>query len=315
MDDVANVRNTTFDWNVSGNFISYVVDEDGESKIVLVNTKDGEIRAESSTFYDIINWGFSFEGDAFYFTAENDEGLVDLYTLDAKGETLITSGLSIAAQFDRSGKYLTYLVSDEEAQQTIIVHPLSGGKDTELMTGENLSMGVLLWRDAIVIQENNFEDAEVTVYSAKVDGTDFTEIYSDSDVTVNTIWYPTTADNMFLSVTNDNGTVDFFVTKLGSEDGEYLLEDWYMIDLRDINQQADKVVFSGKEDSSDDTSLFLLDLTGKESELELDDDDNESIFNAVFTNDGKDVVYTAPPDPNMMTVRSARWVLMEKMIM
>ncbi len=292
MDDVEDVQNVSYGYNDTGTMIFYVVNDGKDAALFLVNAANGEIIAESDEFDNILAWDRSFLGNEVYFIALNDDQELELYTLGEKsGQKLITTGNSMMARLDKKGENLVYMVGDEDGEQTVFVHPMGGGEDIELMSGENLSINLLLWKDLFLIKEYDADKDRVTLYAASTNGSNLTEIFSESDIAIDTIITPLTSDEIIIGYKNNDSTYTFFVTTPTNEDGIEVISDWYTLILKDISPDGKTLLFIGREDEGDDLLLFSIKVEEDASIVELDDDDLEGVTVAVFSADGKDAIY------------------------
>ena len=291
LDDEENVRDNYYNHTVDGKFIFFTVDDGDGAKVKVVSTDNGEVIVESDTFFDIVTSSSSIAGDSITFTAENDEGLLELYTLEGSVQNLVASGTSFLTGFDKEGKKLVYMVGDEEGEQTIYVHPIDGGDDVEVMSGEGLTFSYNIWSDILLIQETS-EDGDVTLYSANSNGSDLAELFSESDIYIDSIYNPIGTDKLILLVSNEDSLYNIFSTSVGSEDGDYILEDWASVYMHAISPDGKTLLVSGREEYDDDTILFTLDTAGGSDMVELDDDDIYSLLNATFTVNGKEAIYS-----------------------
>jgi len=298
LDDEPNIRNTSFQYNMEGTLLAVIVEDGDEAKVRLINLKNAEVIAESNLFVDILNIGISFRGDGVYFMAENQDGVLELYTFESKAQKLVATGTGLQAQFDQTGKNLVYLVSDEDNQQTIHVHSLNGKEDVEVMSGENLSFDLLQDKDILLVKEEDLDNGDVTLSSAKADGSALVEIFSDSDVTLNNIYTLADSDRLLIEVANQDGLFNIFSTQFGSAEGQYVLEDWAEVSFINGNAKGTSLLMYGAEERGDDELIFLLDLTGKNELVELDDDDIQRVVSAVFSPNGKEIVYTVQTGDN-----------------
>lgn len=291
LDDEENVRDNYYSHTVDGKFIFFTIEDDDGAKVKVVSTEDGEVIAESDTFFDIVTTSSSMAGDSISFTAENDEGLLELYTITGSDQNMVASGTSFLTGFDKKGENLVYMVGDEEGEQTIFVHPMDGDDDVEVMSGEGLTFSYNIWSGILLIQETD-EDGDETLYSANSDGSDLVELFSESDIYIDSIYNPIGTDKLILLISNEDSLYNIFSTTIGSEDGDYILEDWASVYLHAISPDGKTLLFSGREEYDDDTILFTLDATGGSDKVELDDDDIYSMLNATFTVNGKEVIYS-----------------------
>jgi hypothetical protein len=291
-DDEPNIRNAAFQYNPDGNLLAVIVEDGDQARLRLINLKNAEILAESDLFVDVLNIGLATKGDGVSFMAENEDGLLELYTFEDNAQKLIASGSGLQAQFDPSGKNLIYLVSDEDDQQTIFSHPLGGKEDVEVMSGEKLSFDLLPSDAWFLIKEEDADRGELRLFSAKTDGSGLTEIFSDSDVTLNNLYSVKESDWLILEVANEDRLFNLFSTRIDSQEGEYILEDWAEVSLINLHARSNSLLLSGSEESGDDPILFTLDLSGKNDLIELDDDDIQRVVNVFFSANGKSVIYT-----------------------
>ena len=295
LDNEENVRDNYYSYTVDGGFIFFIVEDDDGARVKVVSTKNGDVIAESDTFFDILTANSSFSGDSISFLAENEEGLLELYTLEGSDQNLVASGTSFLTAFDKTGEYLVYMVGDEEGEQTVFVHPMSGKNDVEVLSGEGLSFSFNIWSEILLIQETS-EDGDITIYSADKDGSDLAELFSESDIYLDYIYNRIGTKTLILFINNEDGLYNIFTTTAGNEDGDYILEDWSSVYLHAISPDGKTLMFTGREDYDDDTILFILPTSGGAKVLELDDDDIYSILNAVFTSNGKEVLYSVQTD-------------------
>ena len=291
LDEEKDVRNNAYGYNDPGTIIFFVTDDGKTASIKIIDTSNGEVLAESDEHNNIRAYDRAFAGDEIWFVAENDDDELELYTLGANGETLIESGYSMLAALDKKGENLIYIVGDQDGDQTVFVHPMKGGKDIEIMDGKNLTMYLMLWKDTVLIKEYDPENEQTTLYSFNINGSNLAELFSESDIEVTSITSPLDTPHIFIWQKDDDGLFSIFATTLGSEEGDYILEEWASIAVLDISSDGKTLLLSGKEDSDDDRILFTIDLSGSNKLIELDDDDIVSVTSAVFTADNKAVVY------------------------
>jgi protease II len=98
---------------------------------------------------------------------------------------------------------------------------------------------------------------------------------------------------VYLRIEDDKNNEDaLFVTPVDKDTGFYLLEDWYSIRLMALSSNDRTLVFSAVEDSGDDPVLYSVEVKDGAESVELDED-AEGFESAVFTSDGRYVIYTA----------------------
>jgi hypothetical protein len=291
LDEEKNVRNNAYGYNDLGTRIYALIDDGDTAYLKLIDAKSGEVIAESEEYNDILSFDRAFTGEKIWFIARNDDDELELYTLGAEGETLIGSGESLLAVYDQKGENLVYIAGDEDGNQTVYVHPEMGGDDIEVMEGENLSFYMMLWKNVVLIKETDLEDMQVTLYSVNSDGSGLAELFSDADYQIDSILSPLDSSNLFIRLIDEDGLFSLYATSLGSEEGEFILEEWASFNILDISANGKTLLLSGKEESDDDLTVFTVDLAGSAQLIELDDDDLTSVSSAVFTADDQYVVY------------------------
>lgn len=291
LDEEKNVRNNAYGYNDLGTQIYVLIDDGDEASMRIINAQNGEVIAESAEYSAILSHDRAFTGDKVWFIARNDDDELELYTLGAEGETLIETGYSLLAVYDQKGENLVYIVGNEDGNQTVFVHPEKGGEDIEVMDGENLSLYMMLWKNVVLIKETDLEDAQVTLYSVNSDGSSLAELFSDADYQIDSIISPLDSTNLIIRLIDDDGLFSLYATSLGSEEGEFILEEWASNTILDISANGETLALSGKEESDDDLILFTIDLAGGAELIELDDDDLTSVTSAVFTADDQYLVY------------------------
>jgi len=291
LDEEENVRNNDYGYNDPGTRIYVLIDDGDTAFLKLIDAKSGEVIAESEEYNDILSFDRAFAGEKVWFIARNDDDELELYTLGEEGETLITSGESLMAEFDQKGENLVYITGDEDGNQTVFVHQEKGGDDIEVMEGENLSFYMMLWKNVVLIKETDLEDMQVTLYSVNSDGSSLAELFSEADFRIDSILSPINSKELFIRLVDEDGLFSLYATTLGSEEGEFILEEWAGFSILDISSNGKTLVLSGREESDDDLILFTIELAGGAELIELDDDDLSSVSSAVFTADNQYVVY------------------------
>ena len=83
-----------------------------------------------------------------------------------------------------------------------------------------------------------------------------------------------------------------YFTPVDSDKGFFLLDEWSEIYLLNISSDGSTLLIKAREDSGDDWALYAINIEEDAELIELDDD-VENVSNAVFSKNGKDVIYTA----------------------
>ncbi len=265
------------------------VKDTGEGQQVYWVEEGQEPLAVGAEFPGVIEFGFIPGSDGLYFIVENEEGTLELYT--SESETLVAAGVQIAAAFDKDGNYLIYQTMDEDGEAAIFTRKINSDTSQEILTGEGLTFSLSATNPPkIVIQA--VDGDEYTVYTADLDGKNLVEVFSENNLAGTIIRHLQGGDQLFISYKLAGGEWSFFVTPAGKADGFVALDEWAAFDLFNISANGKTLLFEGRESAGDDPILYSLALEADASPVELDDD-NEGILNAVFSENGRDVLYTA----------------------
>ena len=273
--------------------VAYLQQADGEQQLYLVERSSGTATDASAELFSILEYSFVPDSDTLLYIAENDEGALQLYTSD--NPTPIAEGVSLGASAAPDGQHLVYMVEDEDGEGTVYVYAMKGGDDVNVLTEDNLEYNVIPSPAKILIQA--VEDGEVTLYSADVNGANVVELYNEDDVNRVDVHYVPNESMLYLLVSNDDGTTTLSVTPMDKAEGFPLLEEWHQIALLNRSGSGRHLVFWGQEDRGDDPILYSIAIEDGADPIELDDD-NDGFNNAVFTADGKSIVYTAVTGSN-----------------
>jgi Tol biopolymer transport system component len=274
--------------SADGAWAAYVLDDEDAARLILADTGTGKSVTESEQYTSIVRFGFSAQGRNLYFIAENEDGELQLYTLDAEGEREIANGLTMTAEFNASGSHLVYMTGDADDERSVTVYSMADDEHTELADGRGLDFSLLASPERILIRQ--IDDDELTIFSSDLDGQNVAELYSESDMTLSGTFQIAGENRIFLLLNEEDGTT-LFVSPLDSEDGFPILEQWSSIELLNSSPDGAQILIAGREDERDDTTFWLLPLVEKASPIELDDD-SEGVRNAVFAPDGKSAIYT-----------------------
>ena len=133
----------------------------------------------------------------------------------------------------------------------------------------------------------------MTLFSADYNGNDTVELWSDNDVDLRDGVYLLNKSMLYLRIEDKGDSEDaLFVTPVDKDTGFYLLEGWDSIQLMALSPNDRTLVVSAVEDSGDDPVLYSVEVKDGAEPVELDGD-AEGLVNAVFTSDGRYVIYTA----------------------
>jgi Tol biopolymer transport system component len=216
---------------------------------------------------------------------------VQLYAL-SESDGPIAEGVGISVDFSPDGRYLYYVVRDDDGDGTLYARPVGGGEDVEVAEGETIGFeAVRTSPPRLFVSVLDGDDA--TLLSADYSGNNVVELWSDDDVDLEDGIYLPDKSVVYLRIEDDkNGEDAVFVTPVDKDTGFYLLEGWDFVRLMALSSNDRTLVFSAAEDSGDDPVLYSIEVKDGAEPVELDDD-AEGFENAVFTSDGRHVIYTA----------------------
>jgi Tol biopolymer transport system component len=291
LDEVEDVKSTRTSGDAS--HIAYLQQTDDGQQLYLIERRSGVVTEVSAELFSIPKYVFVPGGDTLFYIAENDEGMLELYT--SGSATPIAEGVTLGATAGPEGQHLVYMVGDEDGEMTLYVHPMKGGDDVQVLTGDNLEYSIIRSPARILIRE--IEDYEVTLHSADMSGSSGVELFNEDDITLSNIYYVLDGKTLYLLIREEDGTNTLYVTPMDEADGFRLLDEWHQIGLLNLSSDGRQLVFWGQEDRGDDPVLYSIAVEDGADPIELDDD-NEGFRNAVFTANGKEIVYTAETGSN-----------------
>jgi hypothetical protein len=111
---------------------------------------------------------------------------------------------------------------------------------------------MMLWKNVVLIKETDLEDMQVTLYSVNSDGSSLAELFSEADFQIDSILSPINSKELFIRLVDEDGLFSLYATTLGSEEGEFILEEWAGFSILDISSNGKTLVLSGREESDDD---------------------------------------------------------------
>ena len=281
------------------------VDTTESPKVVLLNGKDGVKVVEGDPVYAVMDLGFARNANIAYYIDENEDGNVELYTLNDSGAALVATDLTIGASLTDDGQYLVYLAGPIDGEKTLFVRNVSSGANVEVVRGDNLTFTVASPIGRIFISD--ITGGDLTVYSANLDGSDLVTLYNESDMTLDIIQYTPGTPFVFLFVHDPEGMTTLFATAPNLENGFSVVDGWSAANLLDISSDGTQALLTGRENVDDDGALYLTSLDSSAS-LNTLDNDAVTIANAIFTSRGDQVIYTAVTGdrPNDVEVRRIR---------
>ncbi len=304
LDEVENVM--AYRLSSDASHVAYVQGEEGEVQLYLVERSSGDETEVSDEVYEIENFGFVPHSDILYYLVREDEGDdLELYT--SESDDSLASGVGFTVRLSADGKHMAYRVEDEDGDQTLYVHTMGSDQEVEVLDGEQIGYGMFNTSPPRLLVLLREED-EFTVFSAKLDGSDVVELLQEDDATFQRAFFVQDEPTVYIEMRDDDGDTHLFVTPIDKDEGFVLLKRWGYIQLLNRSPNGRQVVFWGREDREDDPVLYSIALEEDADPVELDDD-SEGYRNAVFTSNGRNVLYTAitgddPQDVSVYQVRA-----------
>ena len=294
----------TFRLSADGTRVAYVSSDGERSNVVVISRQDGRVLAEGDEFFRIVSYEFSPQGSALFVIGETDEGNLALSLLEAQSRS-IASGEALDASFSPDGQYLIVLSADEAGDEALLVHPVDGGEDVAVLDRGDLSFGVVEDPDVLLIAQTL--EGETILYRAGPSGAGLEELVSSNRVRGLEVFNLLDDPRFFALLSDSEARQTLYVGPTGEIPGFELLEDWVSLTPLDLSPDGRWLAFVGQEDARDDPVLYAIRLVDGETPLELDDD-HEGIQNALFSEDGDELFYTAitGSDADEVEVRSVR---------
>lgn len=289
LDEVEDVASYRISHDVS--HLAYVQEERGDYQLHLVERRSGADEEIGDRVSSFLSYGFIPESDTLYYVVMEDEDDEEAQLYVMGEDRAVAEGVSISVSFSSDGRNMIYVVSDEDGDEVLYVRPATGGEEVEIADGEEIRYEIVKTnpeRLIVLIEERD----ETTVLSASLDGRDVVELLNMDDVELDDISYVRDGSNLYLELTDEDGERVVFVTPVDRETGFQLLDGWASVMLLNEAPGGRQLVFAAVEDPGDDPVLYSLDVEEDADPVELDDD-AEGFRNAVFTSDGRSVIYTA----------------------
>jgi hypothetical protein len=279
--------------SADGSHVAYVQGDSGEHQLFLIERRSGEETEVTDEVAGIYDFGFVPHSDTLYYIVKEneDDDEVQLYTL-LESDRSIAEGTGIHVGFSSDGRYMFYVVMDDDGEETLYARPVEGGDEVEVAQGDDIAFEAVRTSPARLLAIV-LEDDEVALLSADLSGNDVVELWSDDDVELGDGMYVINKSTLYLRIENKKDGADaLFVTPVNKDTGFYLLEDWASIRLMTLSSNDRTLVVSMVEDSGDDPVLHSVEVRDGAEPVELDND-AEGFVNAVFTSDDRYVIYTS----------------------
>lgn len=288
LDDIEDVAGRSLRFSDDGSHMAYVQTGRNGSELFLLDRETGDSVAVGETYDNILSYSFIPGRDTLYYLVRDDDEDVALYL--STFESPIASGYAMDADADHTGNYLLYIIGDDDGENTVYLYNMGTGDVTMLMQEDALEARLGHDLDTVFLWER--DDDEYTLYSVPVAGDQPSRIANFDDVDSLLLRYVDGAQTAFVQVSTLDGRESLYVTPLHTSDGFYIVEDWEYLQLLNISPDKNQIVFYAIEDPGDDPVLLLSSLRPEGGLVELDSVSDE-FYNAVFSADGRDVIYTA----------------------
>ena len=288
-EDVSDFR-TSYD----GSRVAYLSTED-DQQIILINGRNGEEINRGETVYNILTYYFAAEAQTMIYIAENEDGELDLYTLDDGGSLLVATGLFLNADISRDGQYVIYMTGDEDGDETVFSYNISNGQSTEIVSSENLTFTLVDSLERILVAEQDGD--ELILSSANLNGGDVVVVFDDDNAYLEDIFYYPDRGGLFIQITDDDDNNSLFYTQKNNPDGFFVLEEYAVLNVLDLSPNSDLLLVNSQEDPGDDPALMVVALEPDAKPVILDDDEDD-YTTGVFSDNGRQVIYTAQTGNN-----------------
>lgn len=288
LDSATGARRGSLRFSEDGSHVAYGVESAEGIELFVMDRTSGETVSAGAPQYDVLQHGFIPKRDVLYYLAENDNGDVELYLSNI--DRPIARGTAMSAQSNRTGQYLQYLVGDKDGENTAYLYNMGNGDVATLMQEEDLRAFLVDDLETIFLWE--IDEDEFTLYSVPQAGGDATLLFEEDGVRSATMSYTAHASWIFLDITDTDGKHAIYVAQPGSAGGFYALEEWESVALYNVDPDGSQLLLASVEDRGDDPLLMLVSLEEGTRSVEMDSS-SEGFINAVFSANGRDVLYTA----------------------
>jgi dipeptidyl aminopeptidase/acylaminoacyl peptidase len=288
----------SYQFSPDGTKIAYVINSDDDEQELHLYDIDAEEDDEVENDFNFPDYGFTMANDLFY-VVEDDDG--DMEAFMYGNDDAIAEGTIMVVQASPAGDYIITVSGEEEDDMVVNSYNIRKEDSVEIMDGENLYVAVA--RDPEQLFISSFVEDDLILYAANMDGSDLVEILDESDVNYYSVRDVLGHPFFYLTFSTEDG-ITLLAYEAGSDEEAFvLLEEWDSIDLLNVSPDGRTVLLAAAEDDGDDEILISIEVNEDADEIELDDD-HEVIYNAVFTENGREIIFTASDgyDPDEISV-------------
>lgn len=286
----------------AGDRVAYVEGaSNGQVAVVLLDRRDGSRLAEGEPLYGVYALEFARASAELFYIGETEDGDLALYTLGTRAGR-VAGGARLEAAWSADGAQLVYLVGEGEGQAVLSIRPTAGGAAQEVARGDLLGFALLGEPEHVLIVAR--EDAELVIRAAPVAGGEAVELLRRAGLELPGPLVDRGSGRFELSLIDAQGRRTLVSTSLGTADGVLLLERWMESVILSRSADGRWLALAGRELPGDDTALYAVETRAAQPPRALDDD-FAALLNAVFSPDGRHVLYSVRtgPDPDDVEVR------------
>ncbi|MEM7115450.1 MAG: hypothetical protein AAF614_23615 [Chloroflexota bacterium] len=281
------INNIQTAWD--GSHVAYVKIDEGEAQLFLVERATATETAISSTFSSIWRYGFANQADRLYYIGVDEDEVLNLYTTD-DGQAL-ADGNYIQALFNDSGTRLLYTIGDELDELDAYIFNVETKETTQIASGENLSIAYVSGSEWFLVTEKT-ADNELIITSSDMDGANIHILLEEDELAVSQMQTVIGGEFLYISLNGEDGS-SLFVTPLDRAEGFYAIDEWLGFHLLNVSDDESHLAYLAQEDAGDDVILYGIALEDGAREVELDDEVEDGVQNAVYSSNGSFVLYTA----------------------
>ena len=272
-----------------GDYVAYVQEDKGDRRLYMMSRGDGKPIRVSDEVAAVVD--YDIYDDALFYIVREDRADKTLKLYTSESSRAIASGSYVEATFTPDGRYLVYLVAGDD-ESAVRVHPMGGGEEQEVWRGEGQATFEVTVTSPPRIVVAAETDGGLVVTSAATDGTEPLELLRAEGSDLKGLFYVYGEKKFYILVEAADGGQGLFVTPIDRAEGVWSLQGWQEIALLNRSSGGGKVVFWGREDADRPPALYAVAAQEGATPVVLDDE-HQGVRDAVFTPDGRAVIYTA----------------------
>ncbi len=269
--------------------VAYVMEDDDEEQLFMLDKKGAEV--ELSEEMDEINRVFfqpdSTDDGLFIGVDRDDPGIYRFFEDDP-----IIEEDYLTYSFMDDNNYVIILAGKDFDDITAYSYNMKKDDLVEIYSGEEVGFGFMPDLDLLFIVE--FDGDDVVIFTSDFNGNNFEKIYDDDLDVIDSYTIPG-QDKLFIEVA-DGDEYSLLVNDLGEESNYSLIDEWFDFQVLNYSPDGKYIVFQGQEDDDDTPALFIVEVKEDAEIIELYEleEDYFWVYNAVFTPNGKSILFSAP---------------------